>query len=149
MTGGAGADVSFTTTGAESSATSVAYTDSTGGDISSSVDTAGVVLATSSVPTITFASGVTAVAATATSTVPSALVAGADDASITIDGVVIALGAGAYARNEVWQTNRSLWEDVLEKNPTIIKIENGIKNHPRLIIKFLKKGKYKFVSSVF
>ena len=35
------------------------------------------------------------------------------------------------------------------EDPTIIKIENGIKNHPRLIIKFLKKGKYKFVSSVF
>ena len=35
------------------------------------------------------------------------------------------------------------------EDPTIIKTENGIKNHPRLIIKSLKKGKYKFVSSVF
>ena len=34
-------------------------------------------------------------------------------------------------------------------DPTIINTENGIKNQPRLIIKFLKKGKYKFVSSVF
>ena len=31
--------------------------------------------------------------------------------------------------------------------PTIMKTEKGIKNHPRLIIKFLKKGKYKYSSS--
>ena len=29
--------------------------------------------------------------------------------------------------------------------PIITKTENGIKNHPRLIIKFLKNGKYKLV----
>ena len=28
-------------------------------------------------------------------------------------------------------------------DPTIIKMEKGIKNNPRLINKFLKKGKYK------
>jgi hypothetical protein len=31
--------------------------------------------------------------------------------------------------------------------PTITNTEKGIKNHPRLIIKFLKNGKYKFVIS--
>ena len=30
-------------------------------------------------------------------------------------------------------------------DPTITKTENGIKNHPRLMIRFLKKGKYKLV----
>ena len=32
-------------------------------------------------------------------------------------------------------------------DPTIINIENGIKNQPRLIIKFLKNGKYKLFNS--
>ena len=32
-------------------------------------------------------------------------------------------------------------------DPTIINTENGIKNHPRFIIKFLKNGKCKFVNS--
>ena len=32
-------------------------------------------------------------------------------------------------------------------DPIIINTENGIKNHPRFTIKFLKKGKYKFVNS--
>ena len=31
-------------------------------------------------------------------------------------------------------------------DPTITNIEKGIKNQPRLINKFLKKGKYKFVN---
>ena len=31
--------------------------------------------------------------------------------------------------------------------PIITNIENGIKNHPRLMIRFLKKGKYRFVKS--
>ena len=31
------------------------------------------------------------------------------------------------------------------EDTTIIKIEKGIKNHPKFIIKFLKNGKYKFV----
>ena len=30
---------------------------------------------------------------------------------------VLSLGVGAHARNEVWQTDLSLWEDVYEKNP--------------------------------
>ncbi|MBI3543048.1 MAG: tetratricopeptide repeat protein [Deltaproteobacteria bacterium] len=34
-----------------------------------------------------------------------------------LSAIVLALGAGAYARNEVWQTNISLWEDVYSKNP--------------------------------
>ena len=34
-------------------------------------------------------------------------------------------------------------------DPTIINIENGIKNQPKFIIKFLKNGKYKFVNSSF
>ena len=32
-------------------------------------------------------------------------------------------------------------------DPTITNTEKGIKNHPRLIIKFLKNGKYKLVIS--
>ena len=31
--------------------------------------------------------------------------------------LALALGVGAHARNEVWQTDLSLWEDVYEKNP--------------------------------
>ena len=31
--------------------------------------------------------------------------------------VVLLLGFGAYARNEVWQTDISLWEDIYAKNP--------------------------------
>ena len=31
--------------------------------------------------------------------------------------------------------------------PIITNIEKGIKNHPRLMIRFLKKGKYRFVKS--
>ena len=31
--------------------------------------------------------------------------------------------------------------------PTIINIPKGIKNHPKLTIRFLKKGKYKFCKS--
>ena len=33
-------------------------------------------------------------------------------------------------------------------DPTITNIEKGIKNQPRLIIKFLKNGKYKLVISL-
>ena len=33
------------------------------------------------------------------------------------------------------------------EEPTIINIPKGIKNHPKLITKFLKKGKYKFFKS--
>ena len=33
--------------------------------------------------------------------------------------------------------------------PMIINIENGTKNQPKFTIKFLKKGKYKFVNSLF
>ena len=33
------------------------------------------------------------------------------------------------------------------EDPTIIKTENGIKNHPKFINKFLKNGKYKFLKS--
>ena len=32
-------------------------------------------------------------------------------------------------------------------DPTITKIEKGIKNQPKFIIKFLKKGKYKLLNS--
>ena len=54
-----GTTISFTTTGAETSATSVAFTDgTTGAAITSTVDTAGVVLVTNSVPAITFAGGI-------------------------------------------------------------------------------------------
>ena len=35
------------------------------------------------------------------------------------------------------------------EEPTIINIANGMKNQPKLIIKFLKKGKYKFFISWF
>ena len=35
------------------------------------------------------------------------------------------------------------------EEPTIINTENGIKNHPRFMIRFLKNGKYKFDRSVF
>ena len=35
------------------------------------------------------------------------------------------------------------------EEPIIINIENGIKNQPKFIIKFLKNGKYKFVNSAF
>ena len=34
------------------------------------------------------------------------------------------------------------------EDPTITNIEKGIKNQPKLINKFLKKGKYKFVNSL-
>lgn len=32
--------------------------------------------------------------------------------------IALLLGVGAHARNEVWQTDLSLWSDVLEKNPS-------------------------------
>ena len=38
-------------------------------------------------------------------------------------------------------------DEVGTNEPTIIKTEKGIKNHPKLIIKFLKNGKYKYSSS--
>ena len=34
------------------------------------------------------------------------------------------------------------------EEPTITKIEKGIKNQPKLITKFLKNGKYKFSNSL-
>ena len=43
-------------------------------------------------------------------------------------------------------SNPSVKFTALEE-PTITKIENGIKNHPRLIIKFLKNGKFNFLNS--
>ena len=33
------------------------------------------------------------------------------------------------------------------EEPTITKTVNGIKNQPKLIIKFLKNGKYRFLNS--
>lgn len=38
-------------------------------------------------------------------------------ATALVSVLAVALGAGAYARNEVWQTDVSLWEDIYEKNP--------------------------------
>ena len=35
------------------------------------------------------------------------------------------------------------------EEPTIMNTENGIKNQPKFMIKFLKNGKYKFVNSIF
>ncbi|MFC1598566.1 beta strand repeat-containing protein [Patescibacteria group bacterium] len=87
--GGSGTDATFTTTGAETSATSVTFTDGTGGDITSSVDTAGVVLVTSTVPAITFAGGVDLV----TSTVPAITFAGGVDlVTSTVPAITFAGG---------------------------------------------------------
>lgn len=47
--------------------------------------------------------------------------------SVAIVVVVVCaslLGYGAYARNEVWQTDVSLWEDVIEKNPDSVRAMN-------------------------
>lgn len=38
-------------------------------------------------------------------------------ATAFVSVAALALGVGAYARNEVWQTDISLWEDVYKKNP--------------------------------
>jgi tetratricopeptide (TPR) repeat protein len=38
-------------------------------------------------------------------------------AALALGIFVLAQGIGAHARNEVWQTDISLWEDVLSKNP--------------------------------
>jgi tetratricopeptide (TPR) repeat protein len=42
---------------------------------------------------------------------------GRNAAAATLVVAAVALGAGAYARNQVWQTEVSLWEDVYSKNP--------------------------------
>ena len=71
-----GTTIGFVTTGSETSASVIAFTDgTTGAAISSNIPTVGVVLVTSTVPAITFAGGVDLV----TSTVPAITFAGGID----------------------------------------------------------------------
>lgn len=44
--------------------------------------------------------------------------------SAALLGICVALGAGAYERNKVWQTDISLWEDVHAKNPNSVRAMN-------------------------
>lgn len=87
----------FTTTGSETSATEISFTDNTGGDITSSASSPGVLVAA---------------AATASLTVPSALSAGSLDHSVTIDGVAITLGSSASSEPSVARTKAEVAADI-------------------------------------
>jgi hypothetical protein len=100
--GGSSATVTLTTTGAETSATTVNAALSTGSAINLlTVNTAGVILVTSTVPSITLSGGVTAAKATASVTVPAGLPASATQQTINIDGVSINLGSAVKTAAEV------------------------------------------------
>jgi len=100
--GGNTATVTFTTTGAETSATPITASLSTGSAITlTTVNTTGVIKVTSAVPSITLANGATAAQSAVTITIPVGLPASANDQSIKIDNVTIDLGSSALTPTEI------------------------------------------------
>jgi RHS repeat-associated protein len=98
---GGGLNTIFTTAGPEESATEIAFSLSSGASITGMSSDFGVVASTSTLPAITFAGGVDAVAASASVVIPSGLAANAADHTVTIDGVTIDLGTSALTAEQV------------------------------------------------